>query len=262
MDPSTPLVVAQGAVITSAVTGIFAGIHGIFKGTGPAGQIGPLAASAGINGGIAGATFFSFREYVVSPVLFSALSETHYARRIRDLQAQRRVGRPSGEKLTWWDMRMSKVPDTAISGALTGGLLNAWKRGRPGIVPGVTTATLVCTFLQLAYNELGITRIKYISRILQSSQTSPSGATGQDNTSTSMAPPRTRIDSEPPRPRMERILTFLGLHQIPDEEYLAMMQKKRDGYLRRIAELEKEREATRASENPLEPVSSSSETQP
>lgn len=69
-----------------------------------------------------------FREYIASPVLLHALANTEYSRRIRELQASRRAGGRSGEKLTWWDMRMNKVPDTAISGAFTGAILNAWKR--------------------------------------------------------------------------------------------------------------------------------------
>lgn len=132
---------------------------------------------------------------------------------------------------------MNKIPDTAISGALTGGMLNAWKRGRAGIAPGVTTAALICTFLQLVYNELGIMRIKYVSNKLQSSGDM---VPAQTLPPTTPAPPRVRIDHEPPRPMMERILTALGFHQIPDQEFLAMMKRKRDGYLQRIAELEKD----------------------
>ena len=64
----------------------------------------------------------------MSPLLLSALADTRYSRRIRELREQRKEGGQAGEKLTWWDVRMNKVPDTAVSGAFTGGVLNAWKR--------------------------------------------------------------------------------------------------------------------------------------
>lgn len=32
------------------------------------------------------------------------------------------------QHLSWWEMRMHKLPDTAVSGAFTGAVLNAWKR--------------------------------------------------------------------------------------------------------------------------------------
>ncbi|KAI0957944.1 hypothetical protein AcW1_006170 [Taiwanofungus camphoratus] len=235
MDPSTPLAVGKGAIITSATTGVLVGAYGLVKGSR---QIGPLIISASVNGGIAGATFFSFREYIVSPTLLYALSSTYYSRRIREIQATREEGGHSGGRLTWWDMRMYKVPDTAISGALTGGVLNAWKRGRPGIIPGITTAGLVCTFLQLAYNELGIARIKYVSKKMQesSSVTPP-----EPSTFPSTPPFDKNTDLEPPRPVIDRILTYLGFHKLSGDEYLDMMKRKRDGYLRRIAELEEEK---------------------
>lgn len=67
----------------------------------------------------------------MSPLLLSALANTRYSRRIRELREQRKEGGQAGEKLTWWDVRMNKVPETVVSGAFTGGVLNAWKRTLP-----------------------------------------------------------------------------------------------------------------------------------
>ena len=171
MDPSAPLTVGVNTLltcefvlpaphtcpgisntytVTALATGTIAGAYGLFKGYN---QVGPMITAAGINGGIAGATFFSesspptqpnptesltlirrtgFREYLASPLLLSALADTHYSRRIRELRERRREGGGQpGERLTWWDVRMNKVPDTAVSGAFTGGVLNAWKRTSP-----------------------------------------------------------------------------------------------------------------------------------
>ncbi|KAH9930712.1 uncharacterized protein B0H18DRAFT_133181 [Fomitopsis serialis] len=194
-----------------------------------------MITAAGLNGGIAGATFFSFREYIASPILLSALSDTHYSRRIRELREQRRESTHSGERLTWWDVRMNKVPDTAVSGAFTGGVLNAWKRGRAGIMPGVLTAGLACTLFQLLYNELDIARIKYVSRKLQTPQ-EPTSALSQH--ASSIPQP----DIEPPQTVAQRIFSALGWHKVSDEEYLAKLKFKREMYLQRIAELEKEKQ--------------------
>ncbi|KAH9843206.1 uncharacterized protein C8Q71DRAFT_240181 [Rhodofomes roseus] len=231
MDPSAPLAVGVNTLLTSVATGTLAGAYGLLKGSS---QVGLMITIAGLNGGVAGATFFSFREYVASPILLTALSDTHYSRRIRELREQRKEGTQPGEKLSWWDMRLNKVPDTAASGAFTGGVLNAWKRGRPGIVPGMVTAGLVCTMVQLLYNELGVARIKYVSRKLQASQ-APTPAS---------APPQHPPDHdfEPPRSVSERIFSMLGWHKVSDDDYLAKLKLKREMYLRRIAELEQEKQ--------------------
>ncbi|KAF9819788.1 hypothetical protein IEO21_01879 [Rhodonia placenta] len=222
-------------VLPAATTGVLAGAYGLVKGST---QIGPLITSAALNGGVAGATFFSFREYIASPVLLHALANTEYSRRIRELQASRRAGGRSGEKLTWWDMRMNKVPDTAISGAFTGAILNAWKRGPAGIVPGVTTAGLACTLIQLAYNELDIARIKYVSRTLQETRKQ------QDAEAALPMSQPVPLPSPPIEPRksfIERMLVTMGFHQVTDEEFLEKLKFKRDYALRRIEELEQER---------------------
>ncbi|GBE82111.1 hypothetical protein SCP_0404910 [Sparassis crispa] len=241
MDPSTPLTVARGTLITSAMTGSLAGIYGVFtRHT----HVGPLVVSAAINGGIAGATFFSFREYVVSNLLLSALPTTSYYRRIREAHTRLQTQGNSGEKLTFWDMRAYKVPETAISSAFTGGLLNAWKRGPSGIAPGITTAAIVCTALQLAYNELGIARIKYVSKTLQASQKPHLSET---------SPSQELSSSKPHKPVAERVLSMLGFHRMSDTEYLDSLKQKRDRYLRRIAELEEERDSEKGQDPPNPP---------
>ncbi|KAG6376200.1 hypothetical protein JVT61DRAFT_2175 [Boletus reticuloceps] len=82
--------------------------------------------------------------------------------------------------LSWADIRTSRLLDSGISGGLSGGILNAWKRmpgllklsfgfstgilgGRRGLVPGLTTGALMCTFLQWCFNELNVFRIRHVS---------------------------------------------------------------------------------------------------
>lgn len=156
-------------------------------------------------------------------------------------------------------MRLHKVPDTSISGAITGGVLNAWKRkpfigfvssvsdpppgGRPGIVPGIVTGSILCTMLQFAYNEFGIARVKYVSQTLGSDSTQATGPSLPQETSPSIPsvslPPPELVQTESVS---ERIFSWFGLHKVADEEYLERLTKQRDAHLRRIAELEKELE--------------------
>lgn len=107
----------------------------------------PIATATAVNCGIAGATFFSalfgvvplylsdnftagFREYVVGPILTTTITSGQFSRRRKEIleKQQGESELMQHEQLGWWDMRADKVPDTALSGALTGGVLNAWKR--------------------------------------------------------------------------------------------------------------------------------------
>ncbi|KAI0072791.1 hypothetical protein K474DRAFT_1604461, partial [Panus rudis PR-1116 ss-1] len=211
-----------------------------------------IAASTAVNCGIFGATFFSIREYAVSPIFLSTIPWGQFPRRLRELEARKQGQDYVPDKLSWWDMRAHKVPDTALSGALTGGILNAWKRGRPGIFPGISTGGIVCTILQLAYNEVGILRVKYVSRRLRESAkqdttplTSPSLSPAPSSPlSTSTPEAKATEAAQPtaePRPWTDRVFTLFGLTKVSDEEYLERLQRERDAHLRRIAVLEKEK---------------------
>ncbi|CAL1705174.1 unnamed protein product [Somion occarium] len=232
MNPNAPLTVAQNIAITSASTSFLSCIYATYKGL----PIGPLALGTAVNSGIAGATFFSLREYIVSPILLTTISSGQFLRRKQEVDAIREGRAYTAERLDWWSMRSHKLPDTALSGALTGGLLNAWKGGRSGIAPGVTTGGLLCTLLQLAYNELGVVRLKYLSRTLQTQEVAPSvSATKVATTSSSSV----SVNTEPV-PWTERIFSLFGLQKVSDEEYLARLKRDRDAHLRRIAELERQ----------------------
>ncbi|KAJ3531098.1 hypothetical protein NM688_g7621 [Phlebia brevispora] len=195
--------------------------------------IGPLASSAALNSGIVSATFFSFREYFVTPLLLTCIKSGQFARRKQELelsQTQAKSGKKvvPPERLTWMQMRMEKLPDTAISGAFVGSLFNYWKRGRAGVVRGTIAATVVCSLLQLSYNELRIWRVRYVHQ----QSTLPLPVT----------------PAEPPRPLWERTLGLFGMRKMSDEEYLAKMREKREQALQKIAELEAEEARQRTEE--------------
>lgn len=107
-------------------------------------------------------------------------------------------------------------------------------------MPGVVTAGLVCTMLQFAYNELGIARIKYVSRKLQPPPQPPASSTSTSAVPQPAPPAPSQADDEPKPSLSERVFTALGWHKVSDEQYLEKLRLKREMYLHRIAELEKE----------------------
>jgi len=165
----------------------------------------------------------------MSPVLVSA----QYVRRGRELESNNTImggsiatNRP--DVLSWSDFRSHKLLDSSLSGAAAGGLLNGWRSGRRAIVPGITTGAFVCGLLQLIFNEVGVTRIKYLS------QPKPESSMGKSSSTPQLSQP----PSEPVIPFVERIMISLGLHKLSDEEYLKRLKQTRDGYLQQIKKLE------------------------
>ncbi|THH30360.1 hypothetical protein EUX98_g3832 [Antrodiella citrinella] len=238
MDPNAPLTVTTGTAITCesvCFTSPPQRAYGTFKRL----PIGPLAASAAVNGGIVGATFFSFREYIVTPQLVLGVRSGQYARKKAELDAVKSGSVYIAEKLDWWEMRAQQIPDTAVSGALTGGVLNAWKRGRGGIVPGAVTASILCTFLQVAYNELGIMRLKFIQEQVQKSRAEEIAA-ATVAAELHVAHQAPLVVAPPSKPVSERIFGWFGFQRVTDEDYLLRLKTERETYLKRIAELERD----------------------
>ncbi|KAI0054019.1 hypothetical protein FA95DRAFT_1600518 [Auriscalpium vulgare] len=241
MDESAPVTVAAGTVLSCKfvllLSGIpanrltsrpafagasVAGTYAIARGRGQ-GVATIFAASAALNCGIAGATFFSLREYAVKPVLVSTLPFKQYARR-RMLREEWPSDSPPLANLTWWDMRTHCVPDSMLSGAFTGSILNAWRRGSRGVLPGLAFGALGCSIVQLLYNEVEVQRVKYVSRTLREA-------------STRAAEP---VESpETKRPFIERVKGLFGMKTLSDDEYLEQLKADRDRFLTRIAELER-----------------------
>jgi len=206
--------VVRYTIIASTASAIGTGIYGAFKhsnGRSP----GFLAASAALNTGIASATFFSIREYAVTPALASALP----------LARMKSPEIPS-DSLTWSALRMNHLLDTCISGGITGGLLHSIRAGVRGILPGTTTGAFACTLLQLLYNEVGILRLKWVARSLgEFHQAEP-------------VPPST----------FERIFAAFGLQKLSDDAYLTLLKQSRARYIARINQLQVEMEREEAKE--------------
>ncbi|KAG1754418.1 hypothetical protein EDB19DRAFT_1892422 [Suillus lakei] len=245
MDPSAPQTVAKGVLITcesvfrnATVCGLTAGLYGVVKSQPP----GPLLLFSALNSGIASATFFSIRECLVGPVLVLSMPGKQYELRRQRLEEAAEGSPTDVSRLTWGDIRSRKVPDSSISGALAGGVLNTWKRGRSGTVPGLATGAVMCGLLQWAFNEFDILRITHVSRV---THTLPVPATPAAPVPTEPHHPSLPVAApEPPRSLADRIFAMFG-HRISDKEYLDRVKAQRDNHLRRIEQLERERDEKR-----------------
>ncbi|KAG2116655.1 uncharacterized protein F5147DRAFT_769023 [Suillus discolor] len=216
------------------VCGLTAGFYGVVKSQPP----GPLFLFSALNSGIASATFFSIREYLVGPVLVLSMPGKQYELRRQRLKEIVEGAPTDVSRLTWGDIRSRKVLDSSISGALAGGILNTWKRGRSGTVPGLATGAVMCGLFQWAFNEFDILRITHLSRGVHAQPVPAIPAAPVTTYSLPVAAP------EPPRSLTDRIFAMFG-RKISDEEYLNRVKAQRDNHLRRIEQLERERDEKR-----------------
>jgi hypothetical protein len=96
----------------------------------------------------------------------------------------------------------------------------------------------MCGLFQWASNEFDILRITHVSRVVH---TQPAPAIPAAPVATSSLPVAA---PEPPRSLTDRIFAVFG-HRISDEEYLNRVKAQRDNHLRRIEQLERERDEKR-----------------
>jgi hypothetical protein len=99
--------------------------------------------------------------------------------------------------------------------------------------------SVFCTLGQVLYNEMGVQRIKFISRRYHTPSQSPTPSTVSELTEPSV-PKKTLLD---------RMIHAIGINRLSDEEYLAQMKEKRAAYLRRIEKLEVQLEEDKSSKN-------------
>lgn len=146
-------------------------------------------------------------------------------------------------------MRFSRVPDTAASGAIAGAVLTSWKCelslrssmtslllipptvGYRRALPGAVTSTLFCSALQLIGNEVGVQRVKYISRRQAPNQIASA------------------VETPPSESWMQLIFRSIGFQRVAQDEYLSRLKRERDAYLARITELEKRIEEEKRKES-------------
>ncbi|KAI0086200.1 hypothetical protein BDY19DRAFT_961833 [Irpex rosettiformis] len=186
-----------------------------------------------------GAIFFGVREFAVSPMLVTTLETPQYKR--RRLEIEGNVGSHPFGRLTWSEMRMTNLLDSSISGALTGGIIHSYNRGPAYFLSGASRVGVICAALQLGFNELRVQRVKFASRNAEKTRYPAS--------------PEPK-PMEPKKSLFERFLRVLGGRTLSDEEYLEILKRKREGALRRIAELEEERSKASEQDSPPSPEAS------
>jgi hypothetical protein len=155
-------------------------------------------------------------------------------------------------QLSWGDIRSRKVLDSSISGALAGNVScslvilsssHSTIGGRSGTVPGLVTGAVMCGLLQWAFNEFDIQRITYISRAAHPRPV-PSIPAAPTLPIETRPPSFPVAASESPRSLTDQFFSMFG-HKISDEEYLDRIKAQRDNHLRRIEQLERERDEKR-----------------
>ncbi|KAJ7174016.1 hypothetical protein C8R43DRAFT_634420 [Mycena crocata] len=173
-----------------------------------------LAFASAVNSAVTAATFFTIREYIVSPTIRVAVDSSR--------QRRPNVEGDAGP-LSWSSLRKEKLVDSGVSGAATGGMLRGMMAGRGTVAPAALTAGMACIILQAAYNEVRVQRIKYVGKISRPPKSNP-------------------VPTEAPskQPLSSRILGFFGLKVITDEELLTRLKREREGHLKKIQELERE----------------------
>jgi hypothetical protein len=112
--------------------------------------------------------------------------------------------------------------------------------GTRGTSTGMIFGSVFCTLGQVLYNEMGVQRLKFISRRypIRSQLATPSTVSG-------LAEP-----SVPKKPLLDRMIHVIGVNKLSDEEYVAQMREKRAAYLQRIEKLEARLEEDKSSKNP------------
>ena len=111
--------------------------------------------------------------------------------------------------------------------------------GTRGTFTGMMFGSVFCTVGQVLYNEIGVQRLKFISRRYSISSQPPTLPTISE-----LAEP-----SVPKKPLLDRMIYAIGINRLSDEDYLAQMKEKRAASLRRIEKLEAQLEEDDSSKN-------------
>jgi len=229
----------------------------------------------------------------VSPLLVSYITTSQYTRRREqiglqeELQASPHLQTTQNERkavaatldraqhgpLTYNEIRLHNMADTAISAGFLGGSLNLVRRrsffhinqysslivcpfhtvGPRGLLPGVVTATLACSALQLLFNEVRVTRIKWMyghsKEDVAARRTHPMAVQAESKFA-SNAPVPTRPPNPAPKTWSDRLLGAISyvipLSRIPDDQFLADLRRRKAEVDQELETVEKQLELVRS----------------
>ena len=232
----------------------------------------------------------------MSPLLVSSITTSQYTRRreqIRlqeDLKASPHLQTTQNERKavaatvdraqhgppTYNGIRLHNIADTAISAGLLGGGLNLVRRGfffhinqysllimrsfhtvgPRGLLPGVVTATLACSTLQLLFNEVRVTRIKWMygpSKEDVAARRAYPMSVRVETESTPNPPILTHPETPPnraPKTWSDRLLGALSyvipLSRIPDEQFLDDLRRRKAEVDQELEEVQKQLELAKS----------------
>jgi hypothetical protein len=120
--------------------------------------------------------------------------------------------------------------------------LRTLQAGRHTIVSGAVTASTVCIVLQYACNELGIAKLRYVSKL-------------QEENKLLITQPSSKLQNgkqvnEASGSIFQQVLKLVGLAPVSDEEYLTKLKRTREVYLKRVVEFEKQVEEEKNTKKP------------
>ncbi len=167
---------------------------------------------------------------------------------------------PNSHSMTWSFMRSRNIAETAVSGSLIGGgynwlkcmptlaelpiallmqnplMLSTADRQTSRIFPGAFTAALLCTLVQLAFNEASIVRIKLASSRLDATRRAPEPRASENGTvfaepgaAPSWSDSKPDKTKEPAESAFSHVLWLFGLRKLSDEEYQKIINRRSKG---------------------------------
>nr|XP_019045730.1 hypothetical protein I302_06121 [Kwoniella bestiolae CBS 10118]OCF24660.1 hypothetical protein I302_06121 [Kwoniella bestiolae CBS 10118] len=265
-DPNSPVLVAKGVLATGTLGAITGASIGVIQTKNPF----ALSINMTINLSIAGLTFFSIREYLVSPLLLSLELTPSHSRRLSKLKEQglsavQRGKLPAAPIPSLSEVRWDRLSDSAIAGGLTGGVLSAAFRGRATFLKAGITSSLIASILQISINQARVIRLKTLAK--QSTPSLPQSASMDDPSATTILPgkddqvhsqisqsfeqplkpplPTTIQEAESQKPTfpekmMNSLTKFLPVRKLTNEEYVETLEKKRMEVDKRLREIDDE----------------------
>jgi hypothetical protein len=166
---------------------------------------------------------------------------------------------------TLTDVRFERVLDSALAGILAGGTLSGFLRmslffqdawgldwcigGKATIPRAGLTAGIVTSLLQLSANQFRVIRLQFLAKKSKTADTAAPATTPKSDFdmslrsslehSTTTAPLEQQPDTLPGQ-MIRGLSTFLPVWKLSDEDYLALLLKKKGDVERRLKEIEGE----------------------
>lgn len=247
IDPGSPLFITGAVLTCGAAGGLTGATIGYVKNIHPM----KLGVHMSINCSIASLAFFGTREYLVSPILLGLGATPAHARRAAILRGDTDA---LAENQSMMDVRLERVLDSAIAGALSGGALSVFARGfglgtltvggPRTLFPAAFTASLIAAGVQVAVNQARVTRLEMLakrdSQEVVAAEPMPQLLVREAFEDTKKPEGAKRGDAAISTRILGVLTNILPIRRLDNDEYLGMLERKRKEVDRRLAEIDKE----------------------